>query len=217
LLREVRPQYLAAVFDAAGPTFRDALFTAYKANREAMPDDLAAQFPLVHEVVTAVAVRTLALPGVEADDVIGTLVQRLQSADVDVVVITSDKDLMQLVSPRVKLWDTMRDRWIDVAAVRQRFGVEPEQVVEIMGLMGDSIDNIPGVKGIGEKTATLLVQRFGTIERLLERLDELEQATDIRAAKKLAATLRANAEVARLSRQLAQVRRDVDVPCALDD
>jgi DNA polymerase-1 len=217
LLRETQPQYLGAVFDAPGPTFRDDLFAAYKANRPAMPDDLAAQVPLVHDVVAAFAIRSLAIPGVEADDVIGSVVQRMEREGVDIMIITGDKDLMQLVDAHVQLWDTMRDRRYDVAAVRGRWGVSPEQVTEIMGLMGDAIDNIPGIKGIGEKTAQALIQRFGTVEELLRRLDELERASDIRGAKKLAATLRAEAETARLSRQLAVVRRDVPLSCRLDD
>jgi len=216
LLREIAPQYLAAVFDAPGRTFRDDLFDGYKANRPSMPDDLAAQFPLVHEVAGAYAIRTLAIAGVEADDVIGTITHTLEGQGVDTVVITADKDLMQLVGPHVRLWDTMRDRRFDEEAVRQRFGVSPAQVVDVMGLMGDAIDNIPGIKGIGEKTATALIQRFGSIEELLNRLDEVEAAKDIRGAKKLAATLREHADIARLSRQLAIVRRDVPVECTLE-
>ncbi len=216
LLRDTAPRYLGAVFDAAGPTFRDDLFDAYKANRPAMPDDLAVQLPLIHEGIAAFAIRSLTVPGVEADDVIGTLTEDMAAQGIDTVVITGDKDLMQLVGAHVRLWDTMRDRWTDVDAVRTRFGVRPEQVVEIMGLMGDPIDNIPGIKGIGEKTATALVQRFGTVEHLLAHLDELEMSTDFRGARKLAATLRANAATARLSRTLAVVRRDVPLECTFE-
>lgn len=216
LLRERQPQYLAVVFDAPGKTFRDELFGAYKANRPAMPDDLAAQLPLVHEVVDAFALCALAVPGVEADDVIGTLAERFAAQGVELVIITSDKDLMQLVNQRVRLWDTMHDRWCDRDGVRQRLGVEPEQVIEVLGLMGDPIDNIPGIKGIGEKTATALIARFGTIEQVLGRLDEVAAAKDIRGAKKLATLLREQAEVARLSRQLAIVRRDVPLDCTLE-
>jgi DNA polymerase-1 len=216
LLRETQPRYLAAVFDAPGPTFRDDLFAPYKANRPSMPDDLAVQFPLIHEVVAACGIPALMIPGVEADDVIGTLAERMASQAVDTVVITGDKDLMQLVGDRVQLWDTMRDRRIDAAGVRARFGVDPAQVVEVMGLMGDPIDNIPGVKGIGEKTAILLIQRFGSIEHLLGHLDELAAASDIRGAQRLAALLRANAATARLSRDLAVVRRDLDIDCSLE-
>jgi DNA polymerase-1 len=217
LLRAAKPEYIGVVFDAPGATFRDALFARYKANRSAMPDDLAAQFPLVHEVVTAFGLRSLVIPGVEADDVIATVAEQMTSQSVDVVVVTSDKDLMQIVSDHVQLWDTMRDRRCDRQAVRQRLGVEPEQVVEAMGLMGDPIDNIPGVRGIGEKTAAALIARFGTIEQLLGRLHELAAATDIRGAKKLAALVAEHADLARLSRDLATVRRDVPLACSLEE
>jgi len=216
LLRETAPGYLAAVFDAPGRTFRDDLFASYKANRPSMPGELAAQVPLIHDIVAAFGVPALTIPGVEADDVIGTLTAGMATQAVDIVVITGDKDLMQLVDDRVQLWDTMRDRRIGAAEVRERFGVDPAQVVDIMGLMGDTIDNIPGVKGVGEKTATILIQRFGSIENLLGRLDELEAATDIRGAKRLAGLLRDNAEIAHLSRKLAVVRRDLDIDCALE-
>jgi DNA polymerase-1 len=216
LLRETHPQYVAVVFDAPGPTFRDDLFEHYKANRPSMPDDLAAQFPVVHEVVAAFALRALSIPGVEADDVIATLAAQMPAQGVDAVIITGDKDLMQVVGDHVRLWDTMRDRWCDARTVRERFGVSPQQVVDVLGLMGDATDNIPGIKGIGEKTAAALIQRFESIDKLLARLDELEAARDIRGANKLAATLREQAEVARLSRSLAVVRRDVPLDCTLE-
>jgi len=216
LLRETRPQYIGVVFDAPGPTFRDELFEPYKANRPSMPDDLSAQFPLVHAVVAAFGLRALSIPGVEADDVIATLAEQMPAQGIDTVVITADKDLMQVVGDHVRLWDTMRDRWCDTNTVRERFGVSPQQVVDVLGLMGDATDNIPGIKGIGEKTAAALIQRFESVDQLLARLDELETARDIRGAKKLAATLREQAEVARLSRSLAVVRRDVPLDCTLE-
>ena len=211
LLREVNPVYIGAVFDAPGPTFRDDLFAAYKANRPSMPDELALQFPLVHEVVAALGICALAVPGVEADDVIGSVVARVIVEGADVVIVSGDKDLMQLVRPGVRVWDTMRDQLFDEDAVRARWGVAPAQIVDIMALMGDAIDNIPGVKGIGEKTATALIQQFGSLDAVLSRLDELEASTTLRGAKKLAATLRAESEVAHLSRDLATVRCDVEV------
>lgn len=217
LLREAAPQYIATVFDAPGPTFRDTLFERYKANRPPMPEDLAAQFPLVYEIVNAFALRSLSIAGVEADDVIASVAERLAAQQADLIIVTSDKDLMQLVGPHVQLWDTMRNRRCDRAAVRSRWGVEPEQVVEVMGLMGDPTDNIPGVRGIGEKTATTLIARFGTIEHLLARLGELAACSDIRGAQKLAALLAAQAETARLSRDLATVRRDVPIEHELED
>jgi len=212
LFNEVSPEYLAVVFDAPGKTFRDEMYSDYKANRPPAPDDLKSQIPMIHDIVDGFRLCKITEPGVEADDVIATLVGR--SADThDVVVVTGDKDLMQLVGPRVKLWDTMRDRWIDDAAVREKFGVGPEAVADVMALMGDSVDNIPGVKGVGAKTATALIAHFGSLEDLLSHLEEVPQL-EIRGAKKVAERLRDGAEDARLSRKLvaldANVKLDVD-------
>ncbi len=216
LLGEAKPEYLVVVFDAPGATFRDELFEAYKANRPATPEDLAAQIPFVHRTVAAFRLCALSEPGVEADDVIATLTTRLAAQNVDCVVVTGDKDLMQLVGPHVQLWDTMRDRWIDVAAVEERFGVGPAQVVDVMALMGDPIDNIPGVKGIGEKTAVALIRAFGDLEGLLSHLGEVERMA-LRGARKIAQRLREGAETARLSRALATARRDLPLQYTLDD
>jgi DNA polymerase-1 len=217
LLRDTAPEYIGAVFDAPGPTFRDELFDDYKANRPPVPDELAAQIPVLREVVAAFRLRSLAVPGVEADDVIGTLARRVTAQRAETVIITGDKDLMQLVDGHVRLWDTMRDRWFDEAAVEARLGVPPEKVVDLIGLMGDPVDNIPGVKGIGQKTATALISRFGSMHALLGRLDELEGMKDIRGAKRLAGLLRENADLARLSRELAIVKRDVPLPCDFEE
>jgi len=216
LLRDTAPQYVATIFDAPDRTFRDTLFADYKANRPPMPDDLAAQFPLVHEIVAALAIHSLTVVGVEADDVIGSIAVQMARRAIDTVIITADKDLMQLVGEHVTLWDTMRDRHTDVVGVRERLGVSPQQVVDVMALVGDPIDNIPGVKGIGDKTATALIQRFGDVETLLSHLDELESSAEIRGAKKIAAIIRANTATLRLSRQLATIRTDVAVDCDLE-
>lgn len=215
LLSEARPEYAAVVFDAPGRTFRDELYDGYKANRTEMPGDLAAQIPWIHQVVSALRLREISIPGVEADDVIASLIAAVGGA-MDCVVVTGDKDLMQLVGPRVRLWDTMRDKWTDAAAVEARFGVPPERLVDVMALMGDSIDNIPGVSGIGEKTAVAVIQAFGSLEAALTRLDAVAQLP-LRGAKKIAARLGAEAATARLSRDLASVRRDVPIACTLED
>jgi DNA polymerase-1 len=216
LLADTRAEYMGVVFDAPGPTFRDDLFAAYKANRPSAPDDLTSQMPLVRQVVEAFRLRCLSVTGVEADDVIATLVTGLAGDCVDCVIVTGDKDMMQLVGPRVRLWDTMRDRWTDSAAVEARFGVEPSQVLDVMALMGDPIDNIPGVKGIGEKTAVALIRRFGDLETVLGHLEEVERM-ELRGARTVAARLREGAAMARLSRELANMRRDVPLDCRLDD
>jgi DNA polymerase-1 len=216
LLAEAEPEHLAVVFDAPGETFRDRLYTAYKANRAAAPSDLVAQIEPVRAVVAGLGIRALVVPGVEADDVIATLTTRFAAEGVECVVVTGDKDLMQLVGPRVRLWDTMRDRWTDETAVEQRLGVRPEQVVEVMALMGDAVDNIPGIKGIGEKTAVALIRAFGDLDGVLEHLPAVAEMP-LRGAKKVAALLREGAAQARLSRQLALVRRDLPIDCRLAD
>jgi DNA polymerase-1 len=208
LLADTEAQHLVVVFDAPGGTFRDEMFDAYKANRPPTPDDLSVQIPLIHRTVEAFALCKIAELGVEADDVIATLVERYTAEGFDCVVITGDKDLMQLVGPHVRLWDTMRDKWIDEAAVEEKFGTTPEHVVDVLALMGDSVDNIPGVKGVGEKTAKALVQRFGGIDDMLERLDEVERM-ELRGAAKVAERLRLGADDARMSRALASLRYDV--------
>ena len=216
LLSEAKPDYAAVVFDAPGATFRDDLYADYKAHRPGMPDDLAAQVPWIHRVVAALGLRELAVPGVEADDVIASLIAAQDGHALDCVIVTGDKDLMQLVGPGVRLWDSMRDRWIDSAAVQAKFGVPPERVVDIMALMGDPIDNIPGVSGIGEKTAVALIQAFGDLDGVLARLDAVTELP-LRGAKRIADRLRAEAATARLSRALASVRRDVPLTCTLDE
>jgi len=215
LLGDVEPGYLAVIFDAPGRTFRDELFESYKAHRPPAPDDLKAQIPRIHEVVDAFHLCKVVESGVEADDVIATLVLRY-AAEFDCVVITGDKDLMQLVGPTVRLWDTMRDRWIDAAAVREKFGVAPNQVIDLMALMGDSSDNVPGVNGVGPKTAAALIDHFGDLDTLFSRLDEVPNLK-IRGAAKLAERLRAGEDSARLSRSLVTLRSDVDLGLGIEE
>jgi DNA polymerase I len=208
LLSDAKADYLVVVFDAARKTFRDELYADYKAHRPEMPSELAAQLPHIQRVVDALRIPVLRIHGVEADDVIASLLARVADIDLDAVVVTADKDLMQLVGPNVRLWDTMRDRWVDVAAVQAKFGVAPAQVSDVLALMGDSVDNVPGVSGIGEKTAIALVQAFGSVEGVLDHIDAVAQLS-MRGAKSVAARLSAEADLARLSKQLVVVRRDV--------
>lgn len=215
-LRAEAPTHVAMVFDAPGATFRDELFPDYKANRSAMPDELVSQLPLVRRAVDALQLAVLTEKGVEADDVIGTLATRAVGEGAEVVIVTGDKDFQQLVGPQTTLLDTMRDKRTGEAEVRERYGVAPERWTDIVGLMGDSIDNIPGVRGIGEKTAVALMRHAGSLEALL---DDPEQAiaSGVRGGKSLAARLPEHAEEARLSKTLATIRCDLPLPQTVAD
>lgn len=209
LLKDYDPQHVAVVFDAGRITFRTDMYPEYKANRAAMPDDLRAQMGPIREVVRAFNIPTLELNGFEADDIIGALAWRFSANGGKVVVVTGDKDLMQIVTDRVTLLDTMKDKQSGVAEVIERFGVGPELVPDILGLAGDSSDNIPGVPGIGEKTATKMIQEFGSLDQLLERAAEVKG--------KNGEKLREFREQALLSRRLATIECNVPIEIALDD
>ena len=198
IIREHQPHGLAVVFDEAGPTLRHEAYQAYKAQRPPMPDGMSAQIPFIHRVVEALNIPVVRQAGYEADDLIGTLAVQAERAGYDVVIVTSDKDMFQLLTPHVRIYDPVKSKWVGEAECRERFGVEPARVVEVMGLMGDSTDNIPGVRGIGEKTATKLIAQFGTIEELLRRVEEVTPA-------RVKTYLVEQAENARLSRMLATI------------
>src|SRR5262245_26013792 len=174
LLREDKPDYFAAAWDPPGPTFRDQRYSGYKETRPGTPDDLRVQIPYVRRLFEALRVPLLEVSGFEADDVLATLVDRVRDLPVDVVLVTSDKDMLQLVSPRVRVFSTTGrggERVIlDEAAVKEKWGVTPGQIPDVLALMGDSIDDIPGVPGVGEKTAVKLIAQFGSVEQLYESL-----------------------------------------------
>jgi len=203
------------VFDLPGETFRDQLYADYKATRAPVPDELRPQIGYVRKIVEALRLPVVEVPGVEADDVIGTLARQASRAGLETVIVTGDKDLMQLVDERTTWLDTMRDRRCGPAEVRERFGVEPALVPDVLGLMGDPIDNIPGVGGIGGKTAATLVRELGPVEEILAHLDAVEQS-GVRGAKKIREALAREAETARLSKQLATIRCDLPVPLDLE-
>src|SRR5256712_11934950 len=178
----------------------------YKAHRPPMPDELAVQIPYIHRLVEAFDIPKLSLVGYEADDILGTLARRFEAEGYDVVLVSGDKDLCQLVTDHITILDTMKDQRIGVAEVQERFGVGPEGVIDVLGLMGDSSDNIPGVPGVGEKTAKELMAQFGSLEALLARLDEVKRP-------KLRENLRQHTELARQSRLLATI--DLQTPIAV--
>ncbi len=201
VLREEQPTHVAYAADPRGGSFRKALYPEYKAGRDKQPEDLSAQLPLVAELCEAFGVKQLEVPDFEADDVIASLVATAP-AGAEICIVSTDKDLMQLVRPGVELLDSAKDRRIDAAVVEERFGVPPEQLLDVRSLVGDPSDNIPGVKGIGEKGAAKLIREFGDLEALLERAEEVK-------AKRAREGLLEHAEDARLSRKLSTLRDDV--------
>jgi DNA polymerase I len=212
LLREDTPDYFAVAWDPPGPTFREEKFAAYKETRAPTPNDLKTQIPYVKTLFEALRLPVLEVPGFEADDVLGTVVERTRDLPIELVLVTSDKDMLQLVSPRVRVFSTTGrggDRVVfDEAAVKAKWGVEPAQIPDILALMGDSIDNIPGVPGVGEKTAVKLIGQFGGVERLYENLSLIPG--------KLRETLAANRKQALLSRELATVSTRVPIEVDLE-
>lgn len=174
LLREEAPDYVVMAFDTPGKTFRDDLFEAYKANRAEAPDLLVPQFPVIRDVVRGFRIGQIEREGFEADDIIGTLVDRLRGEDLEVIIVSGDKDMLQLVDKQVNMLDTMKGRRYGPAEVVERFGVPADKVIEVLGLAGDTSDNIPGVPGVGEKTASELIREFGSIEGVLAHLDEVK-------------------------------------------
>lgn len=221
MLKSLRKQYpdspFAVVFDAKGGTFRDDMYAEYKANRPSMPDDMRVQIEPLHASVIALGFPLLCVEGVEADDVIGTLARSSAAADRPVVISTGDKDMAQLVDGHITLVNTMTGSSMDVAGVKEKFGVAPEQIIDYLALMGDSSDNIPGVPGIGPKTASgLLVGVNGGLTELYAQLDSVP-SLPIRGAKTLPAKLEEHREMAFLSYQLATIKVDVPLDVGLDD
>ncbi|NDC37435.1 MAG: DNA polymerase I [Proteobacteria bacterium] len=211
LIKEAAGGHVVVVFDAGRKTFRNELYAAYKANRAECPPDLSKQMPYFREFVRAMGLPVLELPGYEADDVLGTLVDRCVTAGFETTVVSGDKDLLQLVSDSVSVWDTMKDKVYRAAEVVEKFGVPPHLVVEVLGLIGDDSDNIPGLAGVGPKTAAQLIEKFGSVDAVLASKDAIANDSSIRNRKKIAETIEVNAESARLSRRLVEIDRRAPV------
>ncbi len=201
LMRQHEIDYLVSVYDRPEPTFRKEVYQEYKAQRSETPEDLSLQIPLLKEIVQCMGVTGLEKIGFEADDLIGTLAYQAKDLGYEVVIVTGDKDLMQLVQPGIRLLDTMKNKWCDEEGVKEKFGVKPAQVIEVLGLSGDASDNIPGVAGIGPKTATALIEEFGTLEALYENIEKLKG--------KRKEILIQHKDLAFLSRQLATIDTNV--------
>ena len=216
LLKSYPNSPVAVVFDAKGKTFRDDIYPDYKAQRPPMPDDLRAQVEPVHRIIEAMGLPLLVEEGVEADDVIGTLACQAQAHNLEVVISTGDKDMAQLVDDKVTLINTMNDTVMDVAGVESKFGIPPQLIIDYLALMGDKVDNIPGVPGVGEKTALALLQGIGGISDIYNNLDKVADLS-FRGSKTMAGKLEANREFAELSYLLATIKTDVDLSISLSD
>ncbi len=209
LIDDTDADHIAVIFDAARKTFRNDIYPDYKANRPPPPDDLIPQFALITELVEAFNLPAVKMPGFEADDLIATYAKQARERGAKVTIVSSDKDLMQLVGDKVRMLDTMRNREIDADGVVEKFGVGPSKVIEVQALAGDSVDNVPGVPGIGVKTAALLINEYGDLDTLLDRAGEIKQP-------KRRQNLIEFADLARVSRELVTLKDDVPVERALD-
>lgn len=214
LLKQYPDSIVAVVFDAKGKSFRNDMYAEYKAHRPPMPDDLRSQIEPIHQIITAMGLPLLVIDGVEADDVIGTLARQATESQIETLISTGDKDMAQLVSEHVTLMDTMKDQLTDRQGVIDKFGVPPELIVDYLALMGDSSDNIPGMAGVGDKTAVAVLQGVGSIDTIAahpERVAELS----FRGAKTFAAKFKEQEAMVRLSQQLATIKTDVELPLSL--
>ena len=217
LTAKIGCDYTLVLFDAKRRNFRNDIFPEYKATRREIPEDLIPQFPIIHDAVSALRLNFLEMDGFEADDLIATYAKMALDDGMEVVVISGDKDLMQLIRPGVEFYDPMKDKFFTAEDVKEKFGVYPDRVVDVQALSGDSTDNVPGVPGIGPKTAAELVNAFGSLEQVLEHAGEIKQ-------NKRREVLLANLDNARISKRLVKLRDDVpvekgprDYPCRCPD
>ncbi|MDF4334827.1 DNA polymerase I [Vibrio parahaemolyticus] len=210
MMRQFASERIAVVFDAKGKTFRDEMYSEYKANRPPMPDDLRCQIEPLHNVIRAMGLPLICVPGVEADDVIGTLAYQASQQGMPVLISTGDKDMAQLVDDNITLINTMTNVVMDREGVVEKFGIPPELIIDYLALMGDKVDNIPGVPGVGDKTATALLQGIGGLTKLYENLDDIA-ALGFRGSKTMAKKLVDNKDNAMLSYELATIKLDVEL------
>jgi len=206
VIAEKKPDYVAVAFDAKGPSFRHEIYGEYKANRPAMPEELQPQIPYIKRMVEGFSIPSIEMEGVEADDILGTLARQGEAKGLEVFLVTGDKDFLQLVTPKIRVYDTMKEKVFGEAEVKERFGVEPARVIEVMALMGDASDNVPGIPGIGPKTAVKLISKYHDVEGVIRQAGSIPG--------KMGEKIRENAELARISRKLVTI--DTALPVALD-
>jgi DNA polymerase-1 len=208
IIREKAPEGLVVSFDSAGPTDRHKLYGEYKAHRPEAPRDLVRQLPFIREIIGALKIPVYEVPGYEADDILGTIAKKAAQDGSEVYIVTGDKDMLQLVDDHIRIYDPMKDKVLDKDYVKEKFGIGPERVTEFMALMGDATDNIPGIKGVGEKTAKNLLRDFGSLDELLDHTERIKK-------DKLRKMVEENKEIVRLSEKLATI--DTDVPLYIDE
>ncbi len=209
ILREKNPLYLAVAYDSKGPVFRHAMYSPYKANRAVMPDDLQVQIPYIKKLVQAFNICSFEIPGVEADDIIASAAKQLSRQGHKVIVVSGDKDLLQLVDEQVIVWEPMKDRIMDIQSLHAKYNMEPNQLLDCFALIGDSSDNIPGVPGIGPKTAEILINKYKTLEGIYAHLEGMKSS-------KMKERLAANHEAVFLARELIRLKEDIELPDILD-
>jgi DNA polymerase-1 len=208
IIREKKPDGLAVSFDSAGPTDRHKLYEKYKAHRPEAPGDLVRQFPFIREIIRALKIPVYEIPGYEADDILGTIAKKAAQGGSEVYIVTGDKDMLQLIDDHIRIYDPLKDKILDEGYVKEKFGIGPGRITEFMALMGDAADNIPGIKGVGEKTAKDLLRDFGSLDELLGHTERIKK-------DKLRKMVEDNEEIVRLSRKLATI--DTDVPLHIDE
>jgi DNA polymerase-1 len=210
VIKEKSPEFLAVAFDAKGPNFRHEKYPDYKANRPPMPDDLAVQIPYIKKIVEAHNIHTMEEQGVEADDLIASAARKLAALGHKVIVVSGDKDLLQLVNEDIILWDPMKDLVMDRKGIKKKYNVAPDRLLDLFALMGDKSDNIPGVPGIGPKSAEKLINEYGSLDKLYENLDSLKKS-------KMKDNLESHKNDAFLSRELIDLKEDLDISKNIDD
>ncbi|MEK7846426.1 MAG: 5'-3' exonuclease H3TH domain-containing protein, partial [Nitrospinota bacterium] len=210
VIRDEKPDYIAVVFDSKGETFRHKEYADYKSHRPEMPEELAIQIPFIQKLVQVFNISVLYKEGYEADDIIGSAVRIAEDKGFDVTIVSGDKDMLQLITPNVRMLDTLKGKVYGEREVIEKFGVEPDKVVEVLGLMGDASDNIPGIPGIGEKTASSLIKEFTSIENLLKNVEDIKKDS-------LREKIKSHAEQALLSRRLSIIKRDIELDVPVDD
>lgn len=216
LMVDADSENIAVAFDVGRETFRLQMFPEYKANRKECPQELIPQLPYFRDIAAALGLPILELPGFEADDIIGTLAVRLAKAGCQVVIVSGDKDLMQFIGPNISMWDTMHDKYYASKDVVEKFGVGPDRVVEVLALTGDSSDNVPGLAGVGPKTAAQLIEKYGNIEAVICAVDEIRLDKSIRNREKISAAIESGTEILRLSRRLVEINTASPVSLILD-